>query len=98
MMRDYIVFIRGEMQMMCDYMVFIRGEMHEDGAAATSEFFRTPDGNKVGNFSKELNRLQVAYGIILKRRKGDQRASLRVMFAKPWNPPARYTSRAIQSV
>ena len=62
--------------MMCDYMIFIRGEMPEDGAAATSELFRTPDGNKVGNFSKELNRLQVAYGIILKRRKGDQRAPL----------------------
>ena len=81
--------------MMREYMVFIRGEMPEDGAAATSEFFRTPDRNKIGNFSKELNILQVAYEIILK---GGQRAALRAMFAKPWNPPARYTSRAIQSV
>ena len=49
-----ITFTGDEMYMMCDYMVFIRGDMPEDGAAATSEFFRTPDGNKIGNFSKEF--------------------------------------------
>ena len=42
----------------------------------------------------EYQQLQLAYGIILKRR-GAQQASLRAMFAKP---PARSTSRAIQSV
>ena len=64
-----VAFSGGQMKLMRDYMVFIRGEMPEDGAAGTSPFFRSPSGSPIGNFTKELNRLQVAYGIILEKTK-----------------------------
>ena len=66
----YIAFNGDQMQMMRDYMKYVRGEMPEDGTPDKSPFFRTQQGKHIKNFSQELNRLQLAYGILLKKTKG----------------------------
>ena len=66
----FIAFNGDQMQMMRDYMKYVRGEMPEDGTPDKSPFFRSQAGKPIKNFSQELNRLQLAYGILLKKSKG----------------------------
>ena len=65
-----IAFNGDQMQMMRDYMKYVRGEMLEDGTPDKSPFFRMQHGKHIKNFSQELDRLQLAYGILLKKTKG----------------------------
>ena len=65
-----ITFNGDQMQMMQDYMKYVRGEMLEDGTPDKSPFFRMQHGKHIKNFSHELDRLQLAYGILLKKTKG----------------------------